>query len=488
MRALKQLFKRRHRHGLADLDQVLFRWAQNDPVTVRDICQSIAIFGQSGSGKSSGSGDHILRSLVRHPNAAGLILASKPEDKDYVRRVFREERSEKDLLIMEPAGEHRFNALGYEMKQGADTRQLTQALLTFGESLERTESTGGGERDPFWVGQNRRQLHNAIEIVTRATGGIDPWHLQSFISGAALSLAETGDEKWREGFHWRLLIEAAKNAKTGIERHDYELAANYWLAELSALNDRTRSSINAGVMGLLHVFNTGVVRDLLATTTTISPEILEQGKWWMVNMPIVPGDATAAFVNAVVKYAVQRHILRRRAGADRPLTVIFADEYQKVANSYDSAFLAECRSHKGALIALTQSIHAMYANLHGKGGERQTDALLTNFGHVVIHTLGDAKSAEYASSLLGRRRELFISTSVSPQQHRDEMWDVLVGRSPVSVSCHENYEPVLQPSVFLSGLRSGGPPDHVVDGVVIRSGTPFNATGENYLLTSFKQR
>ena len=61
-------------------------------------------------------------------------------------------------------------------------------------------------------------------------------------------------------------------------------------------------------------------------------------------------------------------------------------------------------------------------------------------------------------------------------------------RSPVSVSMHESYEPVLQPAVFLSGLRTGGPPDNMVDGIVIRSGAPFNATSENYLIRAFKQR
>ena len=40
----------------------------------------------------------------------------------------------------------------------------------------------------------------------------------------------------------------------------------------------------------------------------------------------------------------------------------------------------------------------------------------------------------------------------------------------------------------MSGLRSGGPKnDNTVDGVVIRPGVQF-ASGENYMITSFKQR
>ena len=327
-------------------------------------------------------------------------------------------------------------------------------------------------------------LHNAIEVVVGATGVIDPWQVQSFITGAALNLAETGQPQWQAKPHYQTLEAAYRNADTPIRRHDFELARQYWLEELPAMADRTRSSINAGVMGYLFAFNTGVVRNLVATTTTISPEDLEKGIWWLVNLPITPGDATSTVVNASIKYVTQRHILRRKARPRDPLLVVWSDEFQKVANSYDAAFLAECRSHKGCMVVLTQSIHAMYANLYGTGGEHQTDSLLTNFGHVVVHTLGDAKSAEYASSLLGRRRELFITPSTS---HTQEMWDVIMGHPQSSVSASESYQPVLQPTVFLSGLRTGGPPHNIVDGIVLRTGQPFS-TGEQYLMVPFRQK
>ena len=65
--------------------------------------------------------------------------------------------------------------------------------------------------------------------------------------------------------------------------------------------------------------------------------------------------------------------------------------------------------------------------MHGKGGHHEADSLLTNFGHVVVHTVGDAKSAQYASGILGNRRELFIGTSSG----NASMWDVLSGKSEV---------------------------------------------------------
>jgi hypothetical protein len=474
----------------SSLDQPLAYWSPSDPWTMRDACANTLIVGKTGSGKSSGAGDYCLRAVVRYPNSGGVIFAAKPEDKAYVQRVFREERTLSDLFILEPEGAARFNVLDYERAKGADVRDLSQACMTFKETLERTEGAGGGGGSGemgYWASQQRMMLHNAIQVLLLATGRIDPWELQCFITGAAISYAEIGDPAWQRSFHYQMLQEARTKAVTGREQHDYELAEQYWISQLPRLNDRTRSSIEAGVYNTLHAMNTGIARELLATTTTLSPELLEQRKWILVNAPIAPGDVTSSVINTAVKYAVQRHILKRKAGADDPLLCIFSDEFQKLANSYDAKFLAECRSHKGCLIALTQSVHALYANLHGKGGEHETDALLTNFGQVVVHTLGDAKSARQWSELLGNQRELFISTTTTP--NGDALFDLLMGRVQVSVSAAERYEPYLQPSTFLRDLRQGGPESgNWVDGVVIRSGTPFRHSGANFLLTSFRQR
>ena len=88
--------------------------------------------------------------------------------------------------------------------------------------------------------------------------------------------------------------------------------------------------------------------------------------------------------------------------------------------------------------------------------------------------------------LLGKRREVFIGTTMQPDG--EDLFDLIMGRSKVSVSASEKYEPTLQPAVFLRGLRQGGPANgNIVDGVIIRSGQRF-ASGENYLITSFRQR
>jgi type IV secretory pathway TraG/TraD family ATPase VirD4 len=472
----------------SDLDTIIGHWSKTDPITVRQMCQNTMILGKTGSGKSSGSGDFLLRRLVSYNNSGGLILAAKPEDKQYFLRVFREERRLDDLLILEPGGEYRFNILDYELKRGSDTRQLTQMLLLLGETLERAEAGGHGGGDGFFKAKSREGLDHAIEIVTRATGGLDPYALQCFISGAAMSLAELDDPQWQQSYHSQALLKAEQNCTTDLQRHDCQAAALNWRSTWPRLNDRTRTSIEAGMVSPLHVLNLGTIRDLLATSTSLTPEDMENRKWILANMPITPGDATATVFNAAVKLAFQRYILSRQAADGDPLLCIWSDEFQNAANSFDRAYVEACRSHKACLVALTQSTHALYTRIFGHGQEHEADALLTNFGQVIIHTLGDYKTAKYFSELLGERREIFISPSTAADQ--DDLYESIIwGKSRMSVSATESYQPVLQPAAFLSGgLRSGGSPDNTVDGIVIRTGQRFNASGENYLLAGFRQR
>lgn len=83
------------------LDEAIGYFGRRDPLLVRDLLRSACVFGQTGSGKSSGSGLMLARSIVNYRNSGGLILASKPEDKEFWIKVFTDARRADDLLIME---------------------------------------------------------------------------------------------------------------------------------------------------------------------------------------------------------------------------------------------------------------------------------------------------------------------------------------------------------------------------------------------------
>ncbi len=71
-----------------------------------------------------------------------------------------------------------------------------------------------------------------------------------------------------------------------------------------------------------------------------------------------------------------------------------------------------------------------------------------------------------------------IGGSMAPE---DSTWDVLMGRSKFTGTFSQQYEPVLQPSVFMHDLRTGG--DGVADAIIIRP--ERFSTGENFLQVAF---
>jgi hypothetical protein len=473
------LFRKR-KEVVDNLDRPLLKWTASDCFTKRDLLRSVCVQGASGSGKTNFVGYQIAKALVSDGGGiGGLILSSKPvEDRQHWQGIFAAAGRPEDLLIFAPDVPLRSNVLNWELHNGADSREMANCLMVFGETLRRGEGSGG-EDNQFFKDQSERMLQLAIEAVRLATGYVTPVDVQRFITGAAMSREQLKSEQWRAGFHCQTLGAAYEAAKTPIEEADFEQVKQYWLGELPSLNDRTRSSITTQAMGILHVLCSGLVRELLSSTTTITPAVMDEGKWLLIDMPVSRYGASGAMVNAAWKLMVQRHILRRHAKHGSTITVIWVDEYQNHLNSFDAKFLAECRSHRGCQVVLTQSLHSYYAALKGgHAAEHQANSLLTNFAHRVFCSLGDAKSADWAAGLLGKRLETIIGGSMAPEE---SMWDTLMGHTKFTGSFNQQYQPILQPNVFMHNLRTGR--DGIADAIIIRPERFSN--GQNFLQVAF---
>ena len=484
------LSKQRRTAGPSDsLETTLFHWTPHDPFSVRSLLNGgIFIAGIVGSGKTSSSGKLIGTSIVRFtdgkvPKSGGLILAAKPEDLAMWQGIFAAAGRSQDLRVFSPSESLRFSFLDYEMRNGGHTRNITKCILTIGESLRSNDSGGGSDQDPFWRQQSERMIYNAVEIVKHATGKVSAPDLQRFIIGAAQNAEQLTSDAWRASFHCQCL-EAAHNAtKSPVDSHDVAMATDYWLGEMPLLADRTRSSILASVMGLLHVFNTGIVRELVSTTTNITPDDMFSGQFILVNMSPTEFGDIGSFICAGWKYLTQRRVLRREAKPSDCINVIWADEAQQHVNSFDAQYLAQCRSHLGCMVYIAHGLPDFYAALKGETGKQQTHALLANFTHTILHAV-DTETAEWASRKLGKRRETLFGGSSAPT---GDICDDLFGQSRLTGSFSEHYENIVQENVFMNGLRTGGKANGLAcDAIVIKSGLPFS-TGENWIHRTFLQ-
>ncbi|MBX3444185.1 MAG: type IV secretory system conjugative DNA transfer family protein [Planctomyces sp.] len=468
------------------LERTLLRWTQDDAFSVRELLNGgVAIFGRTGSGKTSSSGKALGNAIVRLPGSGGLILAAKPgEDREMWERIFAAAGRRDDLFIFSPDSPLRFNFLDYEMQRGGHTRAITKCITVIGETL-RSSDTDNRESADFWQKEQERMIYNAVEVVKLATGRITAPDLQRFITGAAMMPQQFTSEEWLGGFHNQCLKAAWEKQKSSLESHDYELAKEYWLNEFVFMADKTRSSILTGVMGILHTFNTGLVRELVSTTTNVTPDDLFAGKWVLIDMAPSEWGDIGLFVAGGWKFLAEKAVLRRIADNAANCVTIWADEAQQFVNSFDAHFIAQCRSHCGCMIYLTQSLHAYYAAMPGQAGRHQADSLLTNFHTKLFHALGDLETANWASGLIGKSLQTFTGGTMTPPE---SLYGELMGQSRYSGNFSQHFESTLQSNEFMHGLRTGGAANgFVCDCFVIRSGEPFT-NGQNWTRASFDQR
>jgi hypothetical protein len=484
-RPFRRLFiRKRGEVPLPDpLEQVLYWWDAANAFTRRHLLQSVLVLGISGSGKSSGPLLALARGIFADANIGGVINESKPEETEFWTEREKESPTPDRLIPFGPGYPARFNFLEFLTELGADSRELAAAIMTLEEAIANVNPGEGGEQR-FFERAKAEHLETAIEVIRLAKGTVSASDIERFISTAAYTPEELTTEKWRNDFQNQCFKQAYAKEKTDVQKFDFQHAWETWIGAFPRLAEKTRSSIVADMKGVLHVFCSGVVRELLGTTTNVTPKVTAEGRFIDVRMWITKYGASGAFVNGAIKLANQKYVLWRKAQKGDAINVNIIDEYQSHITPPDPDYLAQCRSHLGCMLVLTQSVHAIYSAMRGKTGEHQAKSLLSNFGSKLFMTV-DAETAEWAVSHLGKHLDIFTGGST---KEGDTLADELFHGSEYTANFSESFTEVLQPRALLGGLRTGGPRcGFYVDGILIRNSEWF-ADGSNHLFCSFSQR
>lgn len=477
-------------YGPFDLDRPLLHFAQHDPWRIRDACEGTQVFGATGSGKTSGSGQAIAKAFLQG-GFGGLVLTAKPDERaTWERYCFETGRSD-DLVIFSPEGPHRFNFLDYEVNRPGAGAGLTENLVRLFSTVMEVSGGSGGQdgraNAGFWEDTKKQLLRNAIDLVTIATGRLSLHDIYRVITTAPQSNDELHNDAWLESsFCAQCVTQGHEREKTPSRQQDFDLTASYWYGDFPNLADRTRSVIVASFTGMADAFLRGVLRELFSTTTTITPEDTHQGKIILVDLNLKEFDAIGRYAQVLFKYLWQRATERRDVAQSARPVFLWADESQFFVTSHDMLFQTTARSAKACTVYLTQNLPNYYAVLKGEGGRHQVDSLLGNLQTKIFHANGDAITNEWAASVIGRRWQFRGNVNVA---HDNNGTPFLEGdhKRNYSAGGSQMMEYEILPTEFTT-LRKGGPDnDLTVDGIVFQGGRVFEATGKNYIEVSFGQ-
>lgn len=466
-----------------DLDTELLWLSEEDPVTIRDACNAIHIYGGIGSGKTSSSGATLARSYLE-AGFGGLICTAKPEELKLWQQYAAETGRSDDLIIVSPEHPYCFNFLDYEMNRAGrgagETENIVDLISTLSKITD-NKSQGGGDEGGFWESAAEELIRNAVILLALAKEPISVKGISDIILTAPQSIKEASSEQWKStAFCAQCILTAAlREDKTDAEFHDCQMADQFWRMSFPQMADRTRASVIAHFRAMASALLTGNAYQLLCTDTNIVPEITwVNGAIIVLDMSIQEYRKAGKIIQSIFKFVFQRAVLRRDPEIYPRPVFLWCDEAQNFVTGFDYEYQAVARSARACTVFISQNIDNYHSAL-GVGSHDNTAALLGLFQMHVFHSNSSSSTNQYAADLIGKEWKDMISVDRRGDGGQDSSHGSSVSKS---------YEYKVDPDVF-ARLRNGTPINNLeVDTVIFRGGTPWRQTQDSYLLTTFFQQ
>lgn len=456
--------------------------AQQDYWTLGDAVQGLAILGATGSGKSSGVAKDVACAFLAN-DFGGLVLTAKPDEVNTWIGYCKKTNRLDDLLIFAPSQKYRFNFLQHEYVHGARGAGSTYNLVSlFQNLLELKDRKRGSGSDPFWMDAARQMLTSALDVLA-AAGEISLPAVHEMVTSLADSREEAISDDWaKNSFCGRMLERAAGNTGLGPTREkDVAAAIGYFLNEVPRMPEKTRGSVVMTLTSMAHPFLTGQLRELFCTTTNIRPEDTADGKIIVVDLSVKEYRELGVFSQVLWKLCWQRAVETRTGSNLRPV-FLFCDEYMNFCTPGDILYQSTARSARACTVAICQNISSLYSALGGHAeslGRSLTNALLGNLTTKVFCNNDDAVTNKWAADMIGQDWTYKESYGASTGGKEG------TGTGSANVSEERRY--LVEPIDFARLPRGGKTNNGRVETIVYRSGTPFNASGQNHLHVAFLQ-
>jgi len=482
--------------GDFDAQKVLIDWKDAVGFTIADAQTGVAVFGATGSGKTSGPGQLLARAYLK-AGFGGLVLCAKAEERGIWEGLAAETGRSGDLIRVDAGGGARFNFLDWEAsraQEGAGFAINVVALLdeiagTIDTGTGTSNSDGGGD-NAFFRSAHRHLITNLVELPMLAGLPVSLPLMRAVANSAPLSLAQRDDPDWQKASAcWRILREAEAATKGNAEaERDFAECRSYFEMDFPALSDRTRGVITLMFAVLVRPFITRPLRRLFSEDTTVTPEDTFKGKIIIVDLPVQEYRLAGRVAALAWKWCFQICVMRRQAapGYRRPV-FLWADECQYFVTERDAEYQAVARSAGGCTVYLTQQREGIRRVLKS---DDATENLLANL-QTKFFCQNSGETNKWAADLLGERYIKITSTNVgrSGQPGSDGMISDASGQAGIQRSEQRRY--FIEPSRFTT-LKRGGPANEFqVEAVAYCGGKLFSQGAAEplpYKLLTFRQR
>jgi len=456
----------------------------DDYWTIGDAVEGVQIFGGTGSGKTSGSGQTLAKTYL-YNLFGGLVLTVKAGDALMWEQYCKDLKRSEDLIMINTDGKVKFNFLDYLVKKGYNTINITHVLLS---ALQKSNS------GDYWQNAMEQLIKNTINLLVTSTGSVSIQDMYKVVINAPKSPIEasiTFDvENAGGGYFKEIYLNALANMGE-IKDQDTilefeELTSNYWQYEFPNMDPEPRSSIISMFTSLADNLLRGEIRSILSCDPEVSnfkPESIFEGSVVVLDLNIKQFRETGKMAQLIFKTIFQMIVEKERENLPtnkkeemRPI-FLWIDEAQFFLTSNDVLFQTTARSTKTASVYLTQN-YSNYLAFVGSNREKATvDSFLAVLQTKFFHCQSDPiTNNDYVSKLIGKDYVMRESENFNPSQNS--------GSSKTTSK-------ILDYKILpwkLDQLSKGGKANkQIVEAIVYQSGRNWKPDNENFTLVTFNQ-
>lgn len=461
------------------LNKTLLDFGEGDTWTVKDACEGTQIFGGTGSGKTSGSGQAIAKAFLNN-GLGGLVLTVKGDEKLLWQKYARETGREDDLVIISAntgISDNYFNFLQYEYSQAGRGSRITENLVNLFIAVI---STGSGAQNvnSYWSASLKQLLRNTIDLIALAKDRVSLMDMYLIVLSSANSREEVDSEIWRQD---SICYKMLKQAKEKLSKNpndklslDLEITERYWLNEFPNLDEKTRSIIVSMFTSKADCFLRGTLRDIFCNDQpdTFTPEDTFEGKILVIDLPKKEYDELGQYAQVLIKYIWQRAVERRKVEESTNPVFLWVDEAQHFYTEHDSLFQTTARSSRACTVYITQNIPNYEAVFYQGNSKAKVNSFLGNLQTKIFHANSDVTTNEYASSLISKSYKTYTSSNS--------------GNQGQSYSTSRVLEHQIIPKEFAE-LKNGGPENqNQVEAILYQTGRVWHSEN-NFSKQTFSQ-